>query len=314
MQPLMYNYNQHAIPGQGHGQLPQSLQQDPGVHNGNTMGHHSGFSSGVIANTSPFTQNNLQNGHGPTPAATPGQGQMSEFRAVQISMQKESEKAHLQMTNPQQPQPHYYARIKATENKGIGALPSSGDGTNSSDQDGEDRRRPWSTEQKRQNWMNLDMSGQGLRRLSSPIFDYYFLQKVYLVSNNLSELPAAIGQLRQLRILNVSYNQLTELPDEVGMCTFLKQLLAFNNRISQVSSALGSLHNLNVLGLEGNPLDQETSTMLMERGTKAFIQHLKETSPGRFCFYSVQRINIRINAKSLCSKQFPCLPKSRRCC
>ncbi|KAJ2904435.1 endonuclease/Exonuclease/phosphatase [Zalerion maritima] len=279
MQQMMYGaYN---MPGQGHGQMPQSMQQDPNAHNGNTLGHHSGFSSGVMANASPFTPNSLQNGHGTSAAGTPGTGQIvSEFQTQQMNAQKECEKAHLQMTNPQQQQPHYYARIKANENRGI-AMSTNADGNGASETDGEDRRRPWSTSHQvsTQNWNNLDLSGQGLRILTPSLFRYTFLKELYLVSNNLQELPPAIGQLRHLQHLNVSYNQLTEIPPETGMCTYLKQLLAFNNRITHLPSTLGALHNLDMLGLRGNPIDPEVDTMLNERGTKALIEHLKETSP-----------------------------------
>lgn len=179
------------------------------------------------------------------------------------------------MTNPQQPAPHYFARAKAGENKTWTA-----EGNGNSDDNDEDRARPWSTVQSQQKWANLDISGQGVRTLSTTLLNYYtFLQELYLMSNALTQISPAIGQLRQLRVLNVSFNQLSELPPELGMCTFLKDLRACNNRITHLPTTFGSLHNLEILGLEGNPLDHDISSLLNEQGTKAVIESLKENSP-----------------------------------
>ena len=146
--------------------------------------------------------------------------------------------------------PHYYARIKAGENRVL-------DNT-SQDGEPEDRRRPSDIDggAKRQDWRSMDMSGLGLRILAAPLFSSYaFLNELYLASNKLSQLPATIGQLRQLRHLDISSNHLTDLPPELGMCVYLKNLLIFDNNIRSLPGELGSLYQLEMLGIEGNPLD-----------------------------------------------------------
>lgn len=278
IQQLMYNFPQHGLPGQGHGQLPPSMQQDPSGHNGNGIGHHSGFSSGVMANASPFTPGSMQNGH--SGQAPGGQGQpINEHWAEILRLQKECEKAHHQMTNPQQPQPHYYARIKATENRGIGAPPPVSDNTTTGDDDGGGIRRRPTAERNTQAWNNLDLSGQGLRVLSLALFDYQFLQELFLASNNLTYLPEQIGQLRQLRHLDISYNKITDLPPELGMCTYLVKLLAFDNQIRVLPYELGSLEKLEYLGIENNPLNPEMKQEIMEKGTRSLITLLREQAP-----------------------------------
>lgn len=124
------------------------------------------------------------------------------------------------------------------------------------------------------------MSGQGLRNLAPALFRYQFLGELYIASNKLSRLPKQIGDLRQLKHLDVSFNQLTEIPPELGMCTFLKQLLLFNNNIQELPYEMGSLHMLDVLGIEGNPLESSVKSEIMEKGTRSLITAFRENAPG----------------------------------
>ncbi|RYP69553.1 hypothetical protein DL771_006068 [Monosporascus sp. 5C6A] len=279
---MMYNFVQqqgshqhHTHPQQHH----QSIQQDHTAHSGasNPMNHHSGFSSGLMSNVTPFTPSNHQNGH--TPSRSGQNQQFSEHWNEQLKSYKEAERAHQTMT--EQHQPHYFARLRASENKGISPVPTTN--TAESTLEGEeDRGRPVNIEKSldRQDWLNLDFSGQGLRNVSLTLFNHYdFLTELYLASNNLQYLPPQIGQLRSLRHLDVSYNQLSELPPELGMCTPLRQLLLYNNNIQSLPFELGALHFLEMLGIHGNPLNAELKQKLVEEGTKSLITYLKEQAP-----------------------------------
>ncbi|KAJ9134621.1 Glucose-repressible alcohol dehydrogenase transcriptional effector [Pleurostoma richardsiae] len=278
--PMLYNYQQPAAhQHQAHAQHHQSIQPDHTGHGGGAvLGHHSTYSSGVLSNASPFSTNNIPNGHvGPTTRG--GQAQpINEHWAEQLRLHKEAERAHTAMVD--QHQPHYYARLKASENRGIGPSANSNTGP-ATDSESEERRRPWNIEktQQRQDWHNMDMSGQGLRVVSPALFNYTFLHELYIASNKLTHLPAAIGQLRHLRLLEASNNQITELPPEIGMCTFLRQLLIFDNQIRTLPFEMGSLYNLEMLGIEGNPLNPEMKQEIMERGTKSLIGLLREQAP-----------------------------------
>jgi CCR4-NOT transcription complex subunit 6 len=181
-----------------------------------------------------------------------------------------------------QQQPHYYARLKASENRGIGGPPPNSLRAQPDDEnDGVDRRRPLTVEKetRRQDWHNMDMSGQGLRNLAPELFRYKFLNELYIASNKLRVLPNAIGELRALRHLDASYNKIVEIPPEIGMCTYLKNLLLFNNQIHTLPNELGSLHLLEMLGVEGNPLNSDIKHEIMEKGTKSLINYLKENAP-----------------------------------
>jgi len=278
---MLYSY-QSAAYHQGHPQHHQGLQPDHGPHNNSSaMGHHAAYSGGVLGNANVFT-NGLQNGHG---AANRG-GQTQQYNEhwqEQLKLYNDSEKAHMAMTEGNQA--NYYARLKANENKGIvGPSPGTTDEPLNADGEPEDLRRPHIIEKhpKRQDWHNLDLSGQGLRALTPPLFTYTFLHELYIASNRLEVLPAAIGELRHLRHLEASHNQIRELPPELGMCTMLKNLLLFNNNITTLPSELGSLHLLEMLGIEGNPLSSDLKGKIQEQGTKSLIRFLREQMPSKW--------------------------------
>ena len=248
------------------------------------MAHHSAFSSGVLSSSSPFA-NGIPNGHGQGSRASQGPPPNDHW-AEQLRLHKESEAANVAMVD--QNQANYFARLKAGENKGIaGPLHTANASSTAIDGEAEDMRRPTAIEKspRRQDWHNLDLSGQGLRALSVQLFAYTFLQELYIASNKLTSLPAALGELRQLRFLEASNNQVSELPPELGMCTFLKQLLLFNNNIRTLPCELGSLHHLEMLGIEGNPLNLEMKKEIMEKGTKSLVTFLREQSPGKSKVY-----------------------------
>lgn len=309
---MLYNFpqthNHHPSQPQHH----HGLQHDHGMSNANGLGHHSSYASGVLSNSSSFNPNALQNGH--SSGGRGGQGPQNEMWQEQLRMYKEAERAHSAMTDQQQP--HYYARLKASENRGIGGPPPS---TARSQADNEnnmvDRRRPWAIEKEnsRQDWHNMDMSGQGLRNLAPELFRYQFLNELYIASNKLTRLPNAIGELRQLRHLDASYNQISDLPPELGMCTYLKQLLLFQNNIQQLPFELGSLHQLEVLGIEGNPLEPEVKQEIMEKGTKSLVNALREGAPSKIIRPFDRRIYLTYMCSTFGSRPAKADHNPRRC-
>lgn len=175
--PMMYNFQHQNAHAQNHGQHHGSMGQEHGT---NGLAHHGGFASGVLSNATPnFTPSSLQNGHF-TATTRGGQAQqITEHWAEQLKLHKESERAHITMID--QHAPHHYARMKAGENKGIQPSVTAASPKANSDGKVEDRGRPSNTETtiKRQDWHNMDLSGQGLRVLATPCFGTPFQRVVH---------------------------------------------------------------------------------------------------------------------------------------
>jgi internalin A len=75
--------------------------------------------------------------------------------------------------------------------------------------------------------------------------------------NRLTTLPESLGQLTQLTSLNLSDNQLTTLPPSLGQLTQLEKLDLYGNQLIALPKSLGNLHKLTWLRLgtqnSGNP-------------------------------------------------------------
>jgi leucine-rich repeat protein SHOC2 len=73
-------------------------------------------------------------------------------------------------------------------------------------------------------------------------------KKLDLSGQNLTELPDSIGQLYSLVKLDLNNNQLVRLPEEIGNLTRLNKLYLSNNQLK----ALPKLKNINFLGVTLN--------------------------------------------------------------
>lgn len=128
-------------------------------------------------------------------------------------------------------------------------------------------------------WCQLDMSGQGLSNISMKLFQYDFLESLYLGNNKLTTIPTMISKLRGLRTLDLSQNRIEEVPSELGLCYNLRYLYLFDNNIRTLPNGFGNLIELLFLGIEGNPLDPTLTNILAERGTKELITYLRDLPP-----------------------------------
>jgi len=80
------------------------------------------------------------------------------------------------------------------------------------------------------------------------------LHSIDLSKNNLMELPECIGNFKYLHLLNLSGNQLLRLPESFGNLERLQSLDISNNRQLAFSEWLGKLKNLQLLNLSKNRL------------------------------------------------------------
>jgi len=82
------------------------------------------------------------------------------------------------------------------------------------------------------------------------------IKELYLSYNELTQLPKEIGNLTQLTHLSLSYNQLTQLPREIGNLTQLTYLYLSYNELTQLPKEIGNLTQLTHLSLSNNELTQ----------------------------------------------------------
>lgn len=84
----------------------------------------------------------------------------------------------------------------------------------------------------------------------------------------LKSLPPSIGDLSNLRWLNVSYNQLTELPIEVGKLRHLERLHCNNNQLTALAIEIWALKDLQELHCDTNQLRALPTGVLMMRNLR----------------------------------------------
>jgi len=75
-----------------------------------------------------------------------------------------------------------------------------------------------------------------------------------LSRNQLTSLPAEIGQLHSLTELSLSRNQLTSLPAEIGQLHSLTWLNLKENQLTSLPAKIGQLYLLTEITLNGNPI------------------------------------------------------------
>ncbi len=73
-----------------------------------------------------------------------------------------------------------------------------------------------------------------------------------LDENELTTLPAEIGEFKNLQNLSVQRNKLTSLPKEIGLLTQVWTMNLSENYLAQLPSEIGNMRNLKILVLEYN--------------------------------------------------------------
>lgn len=146
------------------------------------------------------------------------------------------------------------------------------------EQENDEEQRMIDRTQGKQLWCHLDLSGQGLLNISPKLFQYDFLESLYLNNNNLLAVPSVISKLTGLRVLDLSQNKISELPSSLGLCYNLRYLYLFDNNISVLPNEFRNLIELLFLGIEGNPIDLGIANLIANKGTKELIRSLRDHS------------------------------------
>ena len=99
----------------------------------------------------------------------------------------------------------------------------------------------------------LDLSNQGLTKVPMSVFSQTDLEELNLSHNTLDgALQSQVGQLKNLKVLNLSNNNFTGVPAEVGQLKNLEVLNLSHNKLTGLPSELGNLSKLKLLDISGN--------------------------------------------------------------
>jgi hypothetical protein len=86
------------------------------------------------------------------------------------------------------------------------------------------------------------------------VFSFPNLKIIIMGDIGLTNLPTEIGNLTNLTMLNLKFNDLIKLPKQIGNLTKLTMLSLENNQLITLPPEIGNLKELTVLGLENNQL------------------------------------------------------------
>eukprot|EP00889_Picochlorum_renovo_P000273 jgi/Picre1/27303/NNA_000272.t1 len=98
--------------------------------------------------------------------------------------------------------------------------------------------------------------GTGVQGLISRVGNLANLREINVSGNVIERIPEEIGRLRRLETLDIHNNCIRELPESLGGLASLQELNAMGNRIERVPESLGRLRSLQVLGLKDNCLTE----------------------------------------------------------
>ena len=95
---------------------------------------------------------------------------------------------------------------------------------------------------------------------------YFTIREITLSHNQLTSFPLSLLNLKQLAIVDLSYNRLTSVPGEVGQLE-ATELVLNCNQISSLASDISKCPRLKTLRLEENclALDSIPTSLLAER-------------------------------------------------
>ena len=100
--------------------------------------------------------------------------------------------------------------------------------------------------------LNLDFND--LTSIPAEIGNLALLQELSLYNNKLTSIPAEIGNLASLQVLYLNGNNLTSISAEIGNLASLQTLYLSNNKLTLIPVEIGNLVSLKYLYLDNNSL------------------------------------------------------------
>lgn len=144
----------------------------------------------------------------------------------------------------------------------------------------------------------IHLMGEKLRFFPIALLSFTQLRSVELCYNGLVVLPNEIQKLKSLQYLNVGFNKLTHLPRDLGKLSKLTTLILEGNRIGKLPRSIGELVSLETLNLEGNQLKElpeSVGNLSALRFLNLADNHFEETQSILGQLPKIQSISLRNN-------------------
>ncbi|MBU2996320.1 leucine-rich repeat domain-containing protein [Cellulophaga baltica] len=100
----------------------------------------------------------------------------------------------------------------------------------------------------------LNLSNQSLREVPRSILNNLHLRELDLSKNELTELPSFITELKFLQVLNLKNNSFKIAPELIAEFRYLKTLIVSKNEIELLPKSYSNLTNIETLKISSNPL------------------------------------------------------------
>lgn len=106
----------------------------------------------------------------------------------------------------------------------------------------------------------LNLSGNALTSLPDDLSRLHKLRIIFCSDNLFTELPAVLGQCKNLTMVGFKANQISRVPDE-ALAPTLRWLILTDNRIQSLPSSIGQCKQMQKLMLAGNQLSDLPSEL-----------------------------------------------------
>ncbi len=131
--------------------------------------------------------------------------------------------------------------------------------------------------------------------------------ELYLVGQGYGAFPMEVLQMPQLRLLDLSQNQIATLPAELGLLTQLEVLILRANAIRQIPPEIGQLQRLQRLDVEKNQLNALPAELRYCEGLREL-----RLSYNSFETWPTEALTTQLNSLTISRNQLHALPDSLR--